>query len=299
MLSPVVKRLTSWRFPAALLLLVFSLHGGSILLSRPRAQSLSPGIDYVQGELIVTFAEHFMPSQDQVSLASQTFGIPSLDSLLSVHECYDVYKFLGTYGRAKSEGGKWLERTFLFKFRDGTDAQVLQAALLRLPLFECVSLNRLLEIEYGAVEQRFPTGSDFDDQWYFHDEANDSADIDAPEAWAITGGSPDVVICIHDNGAMVDTSTSPWRLHSDFNFYWTAEDVGTPHALSAEDLDFTDSPEDPDTLKDNVIGYNWAEPPRALSDLYKLHFWQSVPHDWNRCPDKGSTTCARMDPHGT
>lgn len=148
--------MTLWRFPAALLLLVLSLQGGFILLSRSRAQRLSPGVDYVQGELVVTFAEDFVPSEHQVSLARRIFGTPSLDNLLSVRECYDVYKFLSTCGRAKSEGGKRLERTFLLRFRDGTDAQMLQTALLRLPAFERVSLNRLLEREYGAIKQRFP-----------------------------------------------------------------------------------------------------------------------------------------------
>jgi hypothetical protein len=75
MLSPAVKPLTSWPFSVALLLSVFSLQGGSILSSRSPAEILSPGVDYVQGELIVTFAEHLMPSEDQVSLASRTFGI--------------------------------------------------------------------------------------------------------------------------------------------------------------------------------------------------------------------------------
>jgi len=276
------------------------LHSTSAVIES-YAQTLLPGLDYVQGELIVTFREQYMPEQDQVSFATRSFGIQDLDTLLDTLGCYYMEKYLSTYGRVKSEGGARLERTFLLKFRDGTDAQAVANTLLQLPHFERASLNRLLKREYGGIQRRVPAGGVFSQQWYFNYETNDSADIDAPEAWAITGGAPNVVIVIHDSGTMVDTisDSSNWKLHSDFSFYWTSEDTVEAFQLNGKDLNFTDSAGDPDSYQDNVIGYNWAAQPPLLTDPYKLQFWRSVPHDWVRCSQRLGTTCSQQYPHGT
>jgi hypothetical protein len=276
-------------------------------LVRPAvSQTLVPGVDYVQGELLATFSEPFMPGETQVSLENQRFGVAELDSLLLLHRCSGVQKFLPTYGKAKSPEARALERMFLISWDDDTDAQVLQQALLQLPCFERVSLNTLLVREYGSLRQRMPgQGTLFGEQWNFHDSTNDSADVDAPEAWAITGGSPDVVIVIHDSGVMVDTVTEDtcWKLHADFNYYRTVEDSSPELCLNGADLDSIDSPNDPDDREDNVIGSNWAPYYSFETDPEKIRFWKFVPHDWvlpgGVFEEPTSMDCDRTYGHGT
>ncbi len=115
------------------------------------SQTLVPGVDYVQGELLVTFSEHLMPTEAELSLDARRFGIGELDSLLVLHRCSRLEKFLPTYGKAKSSAGSALERMFLLSWDDDTDAQVLRQQLLQLPYFERVSLNTLLVKEYGSL----------------------------------------------------------------------------------------------------------------------------------------------------
>lgn len=54
------------------------------------------------------------------------------------------------------------------------------------------------------AQQAFPNDPEFDSLWGLHntgqDEGQDDADIDAPEAWATTTGSHDVVVAVIDTG---------------------------------------------------------------------------------------------------
>jgi len=148
---------------------------------------------------------------------------------------------------------------FLLHFPDSVDIVSIRDELAQLPCFSRVSLNVFMEREYGGVKTKSPSGSTkFSTQWYYHDSVVDSADLDAPEAWAITKGDPSVVVAIHDTGIMVDVSAAnDWELHSDLRYLWTSEDIGTQQELEYGDLNYVDS-NDPDSLLDNVIGYNFA-----------------------------------------
>jgi hypothetical protein len=81
---------------------------------------------------------------------------------------------------------------------------------------------------------------------------------------------------------MVDSvhGAGGWTLHSDFTFHWTAEDVGSPHVLKREDLDFSDSPADPDTLEDNTItgnsSYHVVNQSPSVTLAVKNDWWGSA-----------------------
>jgi len=193
---------------------------------------------------------------------------------------------------------------FLLHYDAAIDAREAMILLNSTGFFERVSLNRLLEKKYGGTRTVMPppNSTEFEQQWYLHDPINDHSDIDAPEAWAITAGSPDVVITINDTGTRVDTTTSNcWELDSDLNYYWTSEDVDSDECFSWADLDSTDSGTDPDTLLDNVIGYNFAPHWRLEPDQDKIHFWHSVPQDWKIPGGENPTSldCDWQDFHGT
>jgi hypothetical protein len=98
-----------------------------------------------------------------------------------------------------------------------------------------------------------------------------------PEAWAIERGNSELVICIHDLGAMIDTTKDPWALHPDYNHYWiSAEDSASPGTLDYDDLAGTDS--NGDGWDDNIIGYNF-HPGYPGGTTLEKRFWHSMPQN--------------------
>lgn len=254
---------------------------------------------YVPGDVIVTFEAAYMPTQQELSLSPTAFGISELDLLLVEYSCTGQRKFLDWSSPSELE----LARMFLLHFPDSLDVEAIRDELAELPCFSRVSLNVFLQRDYGGLRTEFPsTSTRFLRQWYYHDPNNDASDLDAPEAWAITKGDPDVVIAIHDSGIMVDdTDPENWRIHGDLRYLWTDEDQGTLKKLEATDLDGQDS-SDPDDLPDNVIGYNFAPHWRRETSQAKIRFWHSSCPDWTLEGNDDfptSMNCDYMNPHGT
>lgn len=235
-----------------------------------------PG-EYVPGDLIVTFAPAYMPAAESVSQNP-------LEQYVA-ESTYDVV------------------RMFLLHFPDSCDILSIRDELAELPCFSRVSLNLFMGREYGAIRAEFPdTLTKFSAQWHYHDALNDDADLDAPEAWAVTKGSPEVVVAIHDSGTMLDiAAASDWELHSDLRYYWTSEDIITPEELEFGDINYQDS-DDPDALADNVVGYNFAPHWPGEENEYEIAFWHSVPKDWKLAASDDfplSSNCISMFTHGT
>jgi hypothetical protein len=268
----------------------------------PEGKALEPGVDFVPGEVIVTFLPSHMPVKGGVSLAEPRFGVTALDIVIQRHGAVRMRKLTPSYDQGRSESKSRLARTFLIKFGEGTNIESVIAELSRMRHFELVTFNRIVKLQFGGTNRYDPTvpGSKFPSQWNLDNEDDDRVDIDAPEAWAIERGSPEVIVGIHDSGAMIDTLDNPWSLHSDFNFHWiNDEDLLTPGDLTWDDIGHTD--DNGDGLNDNIIGYNWVQPDARVPTPDELGFWHSMPTDIVlTSPPKGERwKISHYNAHGT
>ncbi len=247
---------------------------------------------YVPGMILVRFSEQFMPTKDQVSLQSARFGIADVDSVLEAHAAVRVAKFLPTYASETSEAGRYLERSFIVYYQDGTDPATLVDELSRFACFEEVQVNARLVKDYGGTKVLLPKDSAFQEQWNLNNPLDDRLDIDAPEAWAIETGDSAKILGVIDAGTMVDlgmghgVSWESYRLHSDMKFFFNdPEDNPEKGQVGADDLDGTDANDtDSQFLPDNVIGYNWSSLPDVITDPLEQMFWSSMPHFWQYQP---------------
>ncbi len=301
--------------------------GSCLLLAIPEPSPSDEMTNYVPNEVVVTFAEMYVPAQDSVSFPAASVGISAVDSLFDASSALFLSKVIPSYDVYTSEAGRRLERTFVVHLSGSPDIPELVEAWALLPYFEHVEVNALLDWETAGTSRFTPDeGTAFEDQWNLdNSDAGDSSDIDMPEAWAIERGNPELVISIFDKGAMVDTSTFDygWRLHSDFNYHWiAAEDVGSPGVINAADLDGVDSNSDqvgthPYAYKSNIIGFSIAkgfDADDSIDAEEKKRFWYGIPHSWQPnvydpvncgcgdhdpdCPCPNSWTVVDYDQHG-
>lgn len=245
---------------------------------------------YVDGMVILQFKPAHMPAEAHVSLLGPVphLGIDSVDHALLSHRCSRIEKVLRTYGHERSVAGRLLERTYVVYYSDGISPVQLSNELMATGIFESARPNRRLERIYGGTVRYYPSEVGNAGQWNL-DNAADSIDIDAPEAWAIERGDPNVIIGIIDSGVMVDASqfglTGEYRLHGDLSFYFNPyEDQGQIGSLGYDDLDDHDGADPDDDLPleyrvDNVIGHTFPEPDSSLDSLTQK-VWRAVPQDW-------------------
>jgi hypothetical protein len=254
--------------------------------------------------VFITFTPSGLPPASGVSLENAIFGISQLDSLLDVHLASHMIKVLPTYGTQVHPAASRLERTFVVYYTSGVDPITVAAQLEMLGIVERSVPNQKLWKHYGGTRRFLPLDSWFPDQWNL-DNADDRIDIDAPEAWEIEKGDPSLILGIIDSGTMVDvsnggiTGTTPYRLHSDFRFFYNdPEDNQDKLVLDRFDLDGGDGGDsDTDGLNDNTIGYRFNGVPDPITDPLEIRFWTSVPSNWswNRAQQKVGS----YDTHGT
>jgi hypothetical protein len=222
--------------------------------------SFCPEIDYVPGQIIITFQSASAPDSLDVTEAPPSCGVGAVDSLMTAYSALRLVKVFPEYDSPNLDG--FLSRMFVIHLPDTVDVEDALAQFVELPELEYADLNRIYAIEYHGTKRLAPPTetTKFDEQWhldgdlYFPDQ-DGRVDIDAPEAWAITRGDSSVVIGILDTGMMLDRSTNPWRTHSDFNFLWSeGEDHESPGELTAEDFSCASnfSDDDGDGVKDNI-----------------------------------------------
>jgi len=91
----------------------------------------------------------------------------------------------------------------VLKLRPGEDVDRAIEALRASPLVEYAERDHLLH-----VHETFPNDPYFEDCWALHNTGQTlgepDADIDAPEAWDITTGSPSVIVAVIDTGVDYD-----------------------------------------------------------------------------------------------
>ncbi len=254
---------------------------------------LIASVDYVQGEVIITFRAAYMPQRSNVTSRPPRIRISPIDSVFQSIGGSELRKMLSWDDVFCFEEGDRLARTFVLQYDAPIDAQEMVENLSRSPYFERVTLNRIHHLRPHGTRQLIPGDTTlFSAQWYFHNsDPGDRSDIDLPEAWAIEpGGEPNLVIGIFDEGTMVDTNTSDlgWKLHSDFNYHWISEeDSHSPGVINGADLDGVDDNEDTPPLPTPHDLYAYAANIIGLGfmigydeDTSKNRFWYGVPHSW-------------------
>jgi len=213
-----------------------------------------------------------------------SFGIAGIDSIVDTLEGARIEKLIPTYHRHLTESGGRLERTYILHYTSDIDPQDLVSVFSSRPEFEAVLVSRFANITEFGTQRHEPLDSMFANgyQWNL-DSANDSLDIDAPEAWAIERGDENLIIGINDVGTLIDTTETPWFVHPDIGrFYNPVEDWSPYGAIDSNDIDWMDDTPGPgtdrDIRQDNVIGWNFRNHASGASDS-ESHFWWSMPQN--------------------
>ena len=131
--------------------------------------------------------------------------------------------------------GKLYEETGIYvlivKDAKGRDILKISRDYAESEIIELSSPNFLMEMEsyqdppidpnFEYPDTSFPYDPKYSEQWHLNNENNQAADVDAPEAWDITTGTPDIVVAILNSG--VDT----YHLDLQQNL-WTNPNPGEP-----------------------------------------------------------------------
>ena len=128
----------------------------------------------------------------------------------------------------------------------GPDANAVFSALERLneiPFIEWAYPNTVFQLHLAG--QVIPNDEYFPNQWHLNNTGQSGgrpdADINAPEAWEITTGEPNVVIAVLDNGVDLDHPDLKANLVSGYDFY-DDDDCPNPAACA--------KPPDPSAVAD-------------------------------------------------
>ncbi len=143
----------------------------------------------------------FIYSNEIVLKVKEGIDIAQIESLYSNHNL-TVTKSTRIYEVVKFEGAE-------------TDALILSNTLYETGLFTYVHPNFWGTL---VIAGNFPTDPFFNKQYYLHNTGQTlnhgntgtpDADIDAPEAWGITKGSPNIVVAVIDDGLTSDHPDLP------------------------------------------------------------------------------------------
>lgn len=108
--------------------------------------------------------------------------------------------------------------TYVLRAEAGADGLDLANALVDAGVAEFASPNFIEEMPFRSLP--LPPNPLFAHQWHLHHQAQARADVRALEAWQITLGSPEIVICILDSGidSRHEAFSSPGKLVPGFDF---------------------------------------------------------------------------------
>lgn len=211
---------------------------------------------YAPGEIIIKLKEQASATTsalhgDQLLPAARSIGeqggrviVESIEPIVSVTADRRVNDIISRRG---------LDRVFLLKLDPGADVERITSDLRADEAIEYAEPN--YRIVPGAI---IPEDPSFKDQWGLRNlglgvegfPATLSADIKAPEAWAVTTGSPDVIVAVTDTGIDI---THP---DLDGNIYTNAREI------PANGVD-----DDLNGFIDDVHGFNTAEQNGDVSDI--------------------------------
>lgn len=235
-----------------------------------------------QGVVIVTLRFACASQLGESGPLATAFGIASVDAALSGLDISKIQRLAPVDASATSEGGRWLYRTYSVWYENDANPHDVVSQLTSLSCVEYAEVDKVLEPCFFGTARAIPLDQYFSGpiwrQWSL-DYSADSVDVDAPEAWAIEKGSPEVALSIIDTGIGFDRTAPTWQAHPDFAYLYTAEDNSPFGQLTEADIDATDSA-DQDSLAhlNNVIGVNYSPP--FDDGSWEEDFWKGMPVNW-------------------
>jgi len=95
-------------------------------------QDLVPSVDYVPGELIITFSKGNQPDEHDIDYENCEMDIHSVDALFDSWQVNLIRKLIPTFNRATSEAGSFLERTYVIEYPATSDALAVRQSFANL-----------------------------------------------------------------------------------------------------------------------------------------------------------------------
>ncbi|MEO0558422.1 MAG: S8 family serine peptidase, partial [Bacteroidota bacterium] len=240
------------------------------------AGSSSASARAVPGQLQIKLTER---AQSQVALqltasGDLTTSIAALDQLNAQLGVVSMKRLFRPAGRDEARHVAWgLDRWYVIELQGPRDADVAVTAYSASPDVEFAErrLEKVLHGERVELPEGLrrtldgpPNDTHYDRQWHYDNDGSVSvnaiadADIDAPAAWAIETGHPDVVVQIVDSGIDSD--------HPDLiDALWVnaGEDINGngrfDNAPEADGGDLNGIDDDNNGYVDDLIGYGHAD----------------------------------------
>lgn len=184
----------------------FAAPGRAMVLENGRVNP-SQG-ERIPGVLVIQLAEGYMPFGNKLQSNGATMGVPAVDQLNVKHGMSDYYPLFprgSASAKTTAAGQSPMDRWHLLYFDQAADLDKMAAEYESLPEVERV------EFDYFAYIMRTPDDALYP-QMYQLNQASDR-DMDAPEAWDRTVGSPDIILADTDTGVLWshdDLSASVW-----------------------------------------------------------------------------------------
>ncbi len=201
----------------------------------------------VPGVLVIQLADGFMPFGTKAQHNGLTTGIIALDELGMKHGMSDYYPLFPSGSSSTKSvplGDSPMDRWHLLAFDESVDLDKLAAEYAALPEVEKV------EFDHYAYIMRTPNDAQYSSMYQLN-QANDR-DMDAPEAWEATVGSPDVVLADTDTGVL-------WWHEDLINNVWVnpGEDLDSDRVVM-DPTDMNGIDDDGNGYIDDLIGWDFV-----------------------------------------
>jgi len=150
-------------------------------------------VDYSPNEIAIKLSAPAMVLLDKDLISSGLTGIEALDHLNQQYSFRTIKPFFRHFKMKKHRGRQnELDRWYKIVFSESVD--VVEVAE------DYQALSEIEIAEAIAIHKAFimPNDPNFNQQWHLH-QAND-ADVDAPEAWDIFTGNPNIIVAMMDTG---------------------------------------------------------------------------------------------------
>jgi len=224
----------------------------------------------VPGVLVIQLANGYMPFGNKMQSNGGTMGIVEVDILNIKHGMSDYYPlFPRGFNSTKSApmGESPMDRWHLLYFDESADLDKIAAEYAALPEVEKV------EFDYFAYIMRTPNDAQYV-QMYQLNQASDR-DMDAPEAWEKTVGSPSIILADSDTGVL-------WSHEDLINNVWVnpGEDLDDDHVvMDASDMNGVD--DDGNGYIDDLIGWDFVSSGSACWSGEDCTVQDNDPKDFN------------------
>jgi hypothetical protein len=188
-------RIASTRVLALLALAVFLLPGSGVLGATRQVDSKA---DYVAGQLVIKFRQ---PLHSPASVGGPRTGVRSVDDLLQRYSSRALTPLFG--GIAASRQG--LDRVYVLDLDRGVDVLAASQEFAADTAVEYAEPNYIYTLPEESMLSAAPMNDPaFSEQWALDNTGQTGgtpdADIDAPQAWAISTGSDNVLVAVIDTG---------------------------------------------------------------------------------------------------